>query len=387
MGLFDFWKKRGQDVDLEELSSSTALKKKQPLRVQLRNYSFRVQASLKVWKTAVIMAEDEQRPRRYELYLLYKVIMEDEEVLTQVRTARMNVQMAPFVLCDDKGKEVKDARKLLEQPWFFKYLEYCVDTEMWGNSLIQFFTDATGEIDRIELVPRLNVRPEPQDGEIVIQYGDETGIPYRSGPLQRYVMEIGDKYDLGLLKTVSKLSIRKGFNMIDWGRRNERFGMPFLVIKTASANDEEINKKQDMAENFGANNYMILDTDDEFEFKEAMSQTGGGHKSFQDFIEMLDSKIQKLINGQTGTSDEKAFVGSAEVHERQLNKYTLARLLRIQYHINDELFPWLAKYYGMGQLSNLKFCFTDLMEEAQESKEDPKIEDVDPEDEPSKKKA
>ena len=103
--------------------------RKIPVSRQLRRYNYRVDASLKEWRQAVSLAEDPVRPNRYPLYMLYNRVMEDDQILAQVRTARFNIQMSDYeVRIDNTPNE--DLIRLLDSPWFFKYLEYCVDTEM-----------------------------------------------------------------------------------------------------------------------------------------------------------------------------------------------------------------------------------------------------------------
>ena len=58
---------------------------------------------------------------------------------------------------------------------------------------------------------------------------------------------------------------------------------------------------------------------------------------------MCNDETSKAVSWQTGTSDEKAFVGGAEVHERVLNDYVEARKRSQGYHINEELFPFLIE--------------------------------------------
>lgn len=86
------------------------------------------------------------------------------------------------------------------------------------------------------------------------------------------------------------------------------------------------------------------------------------------FEEECKDEISMLVNGQTGTADEKSYVGAAEVHERILNKYTLARLQRIQRVINDQLIPFLI-YWGY-PLQTAKFQFTDLLPKDDDEKDD-----------------
>lgn len=330
--------------------------KKNPLSIQINKRIYRIETSLKLWKEAVQAAENPLRPDRLFLYTMYNQIMEDDMLLAQVRTARFNVQMGDFYIARN-NEEDEETTKFFDTTWFFQYLEWAVDTELFGHSLIEFSFDKDGNISEIELLDREHVRPET--GIIVLETSDSEGIPYREFMNHFNLVEIGSKKDLGLLKPVSKSIIRKDYNITDWGRSNERFGMPFVVARTATRDENELDEKEHMLRNFGSNGFAILDDADQLDFLESKgSSSGNGHMTFKDMNDYLDSSVAILINGQTGTTEEQAYVGSAEVHERTLNKYTLARMRKIQYQINDRLIPFLLQK-GL-PLDHCEFRFREL---------------------------
>jgi hypothetical protein len=228
---------------------------------------------------------------------------------------------------------------------------------MFGYSLIEPIMGEDGLVKEINLMPREHVRPWTK--ELLLSPLDEDGFDWDYGPLKGRLVGIGDPDDLGLLKAISKLVIRKDYNLGDWGRRNERFGIPFVTMKTASRDEKELNEKQEMLENFGASGWALIDDEDSIEVKEPMGNTGGGHVTFEKFLDYADKCIAFLVNGTTASSQQVAYAANAGVQERQLNKYTLARMRRIQYHINWELFPFLQKYFDY-PLDGAKFVFTDL---------------------------
>lgn len=352
--MFDFFK--NLFLTKENISNPKTFDNKRPINYQLRRYTYRAEASIKKWKEAVEIAEDPVAPNRAELYLLYHRIMEDDQLLAQVRTARFNVAMSDFEIMVN-GSNSEDLVKLLDVPWFFKYLEKCVDTEMYGYTLIEPRRGPDGFINEILTIHREHV--EPRQKHLLLAPYDYSGIPWNEGVLEGLLIGIGDAEDLGLLKAISKLTIRKDYNISDWGRRNERFGIPFITMKTASRDQGELNKKQEMLENFGASGWALIDDDDEIEIKEAQSASGNGHLSFENFVNYADRCIAFLVNGTTASSEQVAYAANAGVQERQLNKYTLARMRRIQYHLNFELFPFLTKYFDY-PLSEAKFEFVDL---------------------------
>ena len=338
---------------------------KKSLRMKVEKRLYNVDLLLKNWRTAKDTALNPQRPKREMLYALYDAVMLDDRLLSQVRTARFTVQMSAFSI-KKNDTEIKDLHELFESKWFFRYLELCVDTELYGHSLIEFYKEGSEDyFSSVEIIPRAHV--VPQQGIVVMRPSDDKGIDYRNNKMFDRLVEIGSPDDLGLLLALSKLVIRKDYSLTDWSRRNERFGMPFVAVKTASRDKAELDAKEEMLKNLGANGYAILDDMDTVEFKESFNQAG--HLTFKEMLKYCDEGIAMLVNGQTSTSDQKAYVGAAEVHERILNDYTLARMRRIQNHINDDLIPFLVR--NNYPLDGTTFHFHDLMEEDKEKNAPP----------------
>ena len=330
-----------------------------PLRHKMKVRQYRIKLELKNWTSAVLAAEDEFRPDRRMIYDIYKLALEDENLLAQLRTARFNVQLAPFEILRD-GQPDEEALEIFNAPWFTKYLAIAVDTELWGHSLLEFAKKVDGLFTELFLIPRYNVRPEPMFGDVMLDTTHLFGIPFRKGAVSKNLIELGDPYDLGLLKSLSKAIIRKYYNLNDWQIRNEKFGQPFITLKTATRDKAALDEREAFLQNMGSNSYAIIDDQDEMAMLESTSNSGGGHLTFETFNNYIDKVVTILINGQTGTTEEKAHVGSAEVHERLLNKYTLARLKMIQHDINFCLIPFLVKHEY--PLDNCKIAFKDLEE-------------------------
>jgi hypothetical protein len=218
---------------------------------------------------------------------------------------------------------------------------------------MEFIFGDDGLVSHCDIIPRYHVSPE--FGIIKINMYDVTGIPFRD--LKLNILEIGEKYDLGILRIAAKEVIWKTFSRTDWSQACEKFGMPFLTIRAESPDPAELDEMENMAANFGTNGYVILNKQDEVDFK---SVTGNGtlHEIYKESALFCDEQISKLINGQTGTQDQKSFVGAAQVHERILNDYTKTRLQKIQNIINNKLFPFLIE--NGYNLKGLKFVFEDI---------------------------
>lgn len=327
-------------------------------RILQRQMPFRIEMEMDKWRMARMSAESIVAPNRRNLYAIYdNVTKEDDEVRSQIRTANTYIEGAQFeVRIGDN--EVIELTKLFQKTWFSEYLKLVLGAEFWGHSLIELKFDGEA-VTHCELVDRNHVIPET--GQIALSLGDLRGWRFRGDviapELQGYhLVEFGDRFDLGLLLTVSKVVIRKEYSDTDWSRRNERFGTPFTALNTDARSAKELDEKEAMLKNMGINGWAILDTNDKINFHEAAHSDG--HKTFWDRMCDADKRIAKLINGQTGTSENGAWAGTAGVHERVQSNYTLARLRRLQKHVNETLIPKLT---SMGMpLNGASLAFLDL---------------------------
>ena len=345
--------KKKHIVELNDLIKPT---KNRRLTPQLKRANpIRADVELEELATAIRLAKSPDYPNRLKLYAIYERIIHDSHLQSQIRTAKLSVLKSDFVI--KKNNKINDkAKDLLAQSWFDKFIDLALDAEFWGHSLIEFSTlNQNNKFTDVTLIPRTHVKPEK--GIVVAEPTDDKGIAYRNYATQFALIEIGDKYDLGLLETAAREVIVKNYARTDWSQASEKYGMPLLKIKTNTSDSKEIDRLEEMAQNFAYNGYIIINSEDDAEIIQIKSTDF--YKIYLENIQSCNENISKLINGQTGTSDEKAYVGSAEVHERILNNYTFSRLRKMQYIVNNQLIPFLIKW-GY-PLDGYQFQYTDLL--------------------------
>ena len=356
----------GSNVELKATTENkTVMVAKKRVSLKLNRTSKPpVELEMDNFQTAVSVASDAESPTRLLLYGYYDKTNKDAHVLSQLRTARFTVQQAPFFISQN-NTENKELSVFFESQWFIDFVKLALDAEFWGHSLIEFSDiSEDGFFTWTKLIPRMHVRPETQ--EVLIDVNDDKGISYLGSENDWFLIEVGNNRDLGLFEIATKEVIWKQYARADWSKATERYGMPLLAIKTEATENDELDQMQDFAENFGSHGYVILNKDDEVEIQ---TQSGGNnfHEMYKSKADFCDAQLSKLINGQTGSSDEKAYVGSAEVHERILNNYSLARMKRIQNLINDKLIPFMTnKGYP---LADCKFQYTELLKKETSVKE------------------
>jgi Protein of unknown function (DUF935) len=336
-----------------------------------RTFQYEVRMEMDAFKSAIKQAINPLRYDRRMLYGFYREIEMDDEVHTQRRVATVTVRRAPFVVhkgdqlpSDYEASEPNPTNdpltRLFKTTWFHDLLAVCIETELWGHSLIEFIDQRNeeGEFTAFKVLPRDHVRPEY--GDVLLNVSDIEGVPFRDeiGTTFPLVLEMGRADDLGIYKTIAVPALRKRYADTDWSMFSERFGSPFLTIKTNTDRQAELDKKEAMARAFGSNGWAILDEGDEVETIFS-NHNGMAHKTFEDRIKSSNEAIAKIINGQTSSSSEKSHVGAAQVHERLLDDFAYDRLCQIQYWINNNLIPMLTTQ-GYA-LEGAKFQFLELL--------------------------
>lgn len=335
----------------EPLYKLVKMDKQNRLSYQLkRTNTPMAKAEMSLWKRAVESASDPEQPNRTDLYALYQLAISDAHLFSQINSRKIKTLGAPFSVIKGNSPN-KDLVELLKRPWFGDFMNLTLDSLFYGHSLIEFGQLVDGHFQEVHLIDRNLVIPEK--GLVVAKVGDDKGIPFREPPFNEYLIEVGLSDHLGLLKDAVPEVIWKRNARSDWSVRSEKFGMPVVVIRTASTDARELDAKEMMAANIGSNGYAILHTDDQVEFHE--SQHSDAYQVYLEQAKLCDEQLSKLILGQTGVSDKKSFVGAAEVHERLMNEYIERDMRWLENIVNYQLFPFLiSKGYSLG---DARFAF------------------------------
>lgn len=291
---------------------------------------------------AAYNALDRDSNDRQDLLAIYFNTWKDSQVISEHEKAEAFLITEPFEVCKS-GSETKDKKRtgLLQRPWFTHFLTYVMDAEFWGYQLIEFGQqDERGEFVDVSVFPREHVRPF--DKLITIEPWDRDGISYDGCETELYLLPVGDPEQLGKLESISREVIWKTYARSDWSEYNERFGKPFIAYKTDTDSEEERERCMDMAQRFGSDLVGVIGDGEELSVTAVASkESSDNYKSLADFC---DDQIAKVMNGQTGTSKNAQWTGTAEVHERILTEFTKARLKRIQDIVNYRLFPFLISH-------------------------------------------
>jgi len=326
-----------------QIGTVTNLDKRQPTRTKLieqivQRQLFRTSQDVEDWRRAVDVAKSTEFPDRTALIKVYNDVMLDGHINGILNSIKNKIKAKKFFVTDANGERSDERTEQLQKQWYFKFIDWTIESRFWGFSLIQLGDIVDDGFPDIELVPREYVVP---DLEVVKKDLHErhikTGFHYMESPLDDWFVFIGDKKDLGLLDKATPHSLAKKNLFSDAWEYSEIFGMPLRLGKTNIKDTERRKQMEKMMSQMGSAPWGVFDTDDTVDFVE--STKSDATKVFLDPIRMSNEEISKLFAGQVAVFDEKAFVGSAEVQERLFNEFILSFMREIQFVINDQLFP------------------------------------------------
>lgn len=296
----------------------------------------RVAQGIKDWQNATLIAESIVSPNNTELIRVYRDIEIDAHLWALMRTIQLKVISTKFFVYNEAGEIDEESTKKLQQKWFRRLCLHTIDADFYGFSLVQLGDIVGGNFTGCELVPREYV--VQQRGGVKKNISNPRDlIIFDDDEFKNWVLPIGERNNLGLLHKAAPLVIKKKEVISAWSEAAEVFGMPTRIGRTQINSPQHRENMEDMLENMGSAAWGVFDKDDEIQLIE-----GGKtdfYKIYDEFINRANSELSKLILLQTGTTDEKAFVGSAEVHEGILSDVIESYILMVEDMSNEQLIP------------------------------------------------
>lgn len=319
---------------------------------------YRVRQDIQKWRNAVSAAESIQNPQRYNLIQVYNDIVLDAHLTACIQQRKNLTLSASFCVLGKDRKEDEQKSKLIQTKWFREFLELSLDSIFWGYSLIQFDSLINDQFNDIDLVPRIYVKPE--FGIVVPTWSAMDGIHYKEQPYSDWCIGVGHKRDLGLLMKAAPLVIWKKNAIGAWSVYQDAYGTPLAIGKTNTRDEATRLNMENSLKSLSTGLSMVVDNDDIIELLETNKQDA--HQVFNELIARCNSEIAKLILGQTATTDEKSFVGSAEVQERILLQYA---------ELDENFIEGIMNYQLIPFLNNLGFGFDGCTIEAKDDADIP----------------
>ena len=305
--------------------------------IKFENQLYRVSQTISQFRENIRVAESILAPQRYQLYQTYIDSCEDSHLSGVMNSYYDLILSREINFYNKDGKINEEASKLLHTKWFMDFATYALQSKSWGFSCIQLGDKTEDGFQYAELIPRIYVKPEFH--LVTDTYSSFTGDNYLAPPWNKWVIGVGDDKDLGLLKQASYHAIWKKTALGAWASFAQMFGVPTRIYYT-NTDDAEIMKAADnMMKRWATGQAIILPKQDKVEFIEAKGQDA--FQVFKTLIEMCNSEMSKLFLEQTGTTDEKAYSGSADVHNEGLQRVKHRLTFFLENVINHQLKPVL----------------------------------------------
>lgn len=295
------------------------------------------------WQKAVMEATDPESPRRYQLHYIYQNLLRDDDLQATIENRVLPLQMASFKIVDRKtGKVNEAAHELLERLWFQDLRRMSVMFQLQGTLLVDLtekINPLTMEIEEIAEVPQCNYIA--QMGAIVKEPSDTEGISYREGGMENYYYQFGKDWDLGLLNVLAIPIFAKKLGFGSWISYIDQYGIPFMFVVTNRLDTGRRDELYEMMSEMRSGRFGVLQGQETISFgKEA---NGSTTDAFSPFMDKCHNIITRLILGQTGTTNNEAYEGTSEVHERVEKYRHEADKLLFMYMFNKEIIPRLVK--------------------------------------------
>jgi hypothetical protein len=321
----------------------------------------REKQDIKKWREAIGEAEDPENPDPLNLYMIYLDVMDDDQVFSTVQQRTSKAISGRINIKDENNEIDEEATALLMKPdgtpkqWLRDFLKISMLSKFYGYSVAQFYPPVDGKFifdletgqDPVKLIPPEHMVPRLRSLRISTQDGvdeEKNLIALFGGPGSEWVIASGKEDDLGLLNKVTPFWIwKKVFSA--WAQHANIFGMPFRKGKTDVYDPKRLQNMVNMFESMTGATYFIGHPDDDVEISyQVNSGSAGG--LYDKLIEKCDQAIAKIILSQTGTTDEKSFAGSAEVHAGVMGDITWSDKLDLAAVVDSRLIPFL-KQIGM----------------------------------------
>ena len=262
---------------------------------------------------ALSAAESRSNPLRYQLYTLYDQSIDyNTQLANAIDLRREEVINKKYIFQDQNGDEIEQVTVWLQSPDFKKFLKDLIDTRFYGFSLFDFSAGSGNEWFSYELVNRRHVDPI-REKVYRFQHGGD-GVHYTDSTYKRYVMPIGNRYDLGVLKNVIPDCIYIRNLKSDWANYAELAGNNFMVFKSKSNDPNLKNQINTMAKNIGSTGQVQL-PDGVVDMDVQNMSSSQQNALFEGMYATLQRDIITRILGSNMIVQDGSSRSQAEVHE------------------------------------------------------------------------
>lgn len=246
--------------------------------------------------SAINAAECVDWSYRARLFDLYTNALTDTHLSSVIQKRKSTLTSAPIKFMSKNGEYDDSINDIISSPWFFKFVESCLDARFWGFSLFQFDTDKDGYIT-CDVIARKHV--DPINKKILTNQFDQDGESFDNF---YNLLLVGDPKDLGLLSKAVPWVIYKTNAVGDWSQFSELFGMPIREYTYDSNDDDARQRLLADANEQGAASVYIHPVGSGLNLIESAGKSASS-EVYSSLINRCNNEISKLFLGNTLTTE------------------------------------------------------------------------------------
>ncbi len=306
------------------------------------------------WQRAIQSAENIAFPRRRLLMENYQRIMLDAFLFSFVERRIQEVTNQRIIVKDQAGKRDEAYEAITRRGWFRKLLRLVMETRFYGHTLIEPSLKR-GNVVGMMAIPRHHVIPEL--GIVMLSQGSHEGIPFRTSPLDRQLLEVGERSDLGLLHRAAPYVLYKQGLIADWANFCEIFGMPIRQYQYNPHDPVSRQEAEKAAQEMGSAAYIIVPEGVGLELHES-ADASGSSDLYKNFRQAMNNELAVLILGNqlTSQNEETGAFSLGEIHQDEQDKIHSDDFRYVESVLNDTAKDFLS-YWGLAPKNGYEFEF------------------------------
>lgn len=348
---------------------------KDPQKFNARAQTMRIRHDIGSWRCSVIEAESAWNPFRVKMQNIFIDTVLNGHVFACMQR-RKNLSLSKgfeFYQGENVSEEIT---KMFQTKWFNNFLNYVLDAQYYGYSLISFGDIVNNQFPKLSLLKRNHVSPDRMHF---------TSMPYTlhgwdfaEGDLADWTVYVATESENGVSNCGYGLLYKVAYyeiflrNNTGWNADfNEIFGQPIIWGKTTKSQGDERDELESGLANIGSSHHVITDINDEIEFVEAKS--GKGMETYANFEERMEKKISKILLGHSDALDSTpGKLGTQGNKDDSLSKALKAiegvDSIFVQHAVNDILIPKMLNLgFKIPLDAKFRFCNNKEKQEERES--------------------
>lgn len=309
----------------------------------------RIKNDIRLWREAVIEAEQAFYPHRVKMQRIYQDTILNEHIESCMERRKDLTLLRDFKICDQSGEESKVLKDIFKSNWFGSFENYALDARFFGYSLISLGDVINDSFPELSVVRRQNVSPDRLNVTSYIYA--LSGENFMEDPYSRWHIWVPTPSELGigrcgygLLYKIAKTEIYLRNNTAFNADSIEIYGQPIRKGTTTKTDEAERAEFEAALRNMGSSAYILLDEgEDKLELVES-NTTATGYQIFGDFEKRAEAKISKVLLGHADALDSTpGKLGSADGDESPAQKALRDKQLKdgtfMENIINNQLIP------------------------------------------------